>query len=208
MINYLRKIVFWFFKKLIPPIWIENNINGEKIRLFLLGCEIGKNTHIQSSAIVLNLQNKPQNIKIGDYCIICGKLQISEYGGKIQIGNYTYIGENSNIWSSDFVIIGNNVQISRGVNIIDNNTHSLDAIERQQEYNDIITSGKIQNRGNIKSAPIIIEDDVWISFNASILKGVTIGKGAVVGANSVVTKDVEKNTIVVGNPAIVIKQIH
>ena len=105
----------------------------------------------------------------------------------------------------DSVIIGNNVQVSHGVNIIDNNTHSLDAKERHQEYKEIITRGSIQNRGNIKSAPIVIEDDVWISFNASILKGVTIGKGAIIAANSVVTKNVEPYTMVAGNPAIFIK---
>jgi len=46
----------------------------------------------------------------------------------------------------------------------------------------------------------VIEDDVWIGFNAIILKGVRVGRGAVVGAGSVITKDVEAYTIVVGNP--------
>ena len=46
----------------------------------------------------------------------------------------------------------------------------------------------------------MIEDDVWIGFNAIILKGVRVGRGAVVGAGSVITKDVEPYTIVVGNP--------
>lgn len=201
MINILRHIIFWFFKKLIPPNWMENAISEEKIRLSMKGCIIGENTTLVSSATILNLQNNPHKIKIGAHCIVCGKLQINEYGGTIQIGNYTYIGENSNIWSGENIIIGNNVQISHNVNIIDNNTHSLDATERHQEYIDIITKGKIQNRGNIKSAPIIIEDDVWISFNASILKGVTIGKGAIIAANAVVTKDVKENTMVIGNPA-------
>lgn len=54
-------------------------------------------------------------------------------------------------------------------------------------------------------APIIIKDDVWIGANAIILKGITIGKGAVIGAGSVVTKDVPDYAIVVGNPAKVVK---
>ena len=68
-------------------------------------------------------------------------------------------------------------------------------------------SGFIADDKEISKAPIIIEDDVWISFNATILKGVTIGKGAVIAANAVVTKDVEPYTVVAGNPAVLIKKI-
>lgn len=57
----------------------------------------------------------------------------------------------------------------------------------------------------IKSKPVVIEDDVWVGFNAIILGGVKIGKGAVIGAGSVVTKDVPPYSIVAGNPAKVIK---
>ena len=53
----------------------------------------------------------------------------------------------------------------------------------------------------IRDRPVIIEDDVWIGFNATILKGVRIGRGAIVGANTVITKDVPPYTIMVGNPA-------
>jgi acetyltransferase-like isoleucine patch superfamily enzyme len=49
-------------------------------------------------------------------------------------------------------------------------------------------------------SPIVIEDDVWIGFNATVLKGVTIGRGAIIGASTVVTKDVPPYAIVVGNP--------
>ncbi|MDB0601493.1 acyltransferase [Tenacibaculum maritimum] len=54
-------------------------------------------------------------------------------------------------------------------------------------------------------APIVIKDDVWIGANAIILKGITIGKGAVIGAGSVVTKDVPDYAVAVGNPAKVVK---
>ncbi|WRH68887.1 MAG: DapH/DapD/GlmU-related protein [Planktothrix sp. GU0601_MAG3] len=60
---------------------------------------------------------------------------------------------------------------------------------------------------DVKSAPVIIEDHVWIGFNVAILEGVTIGKGAIIGASSVVTKDVEAFTVVAGNPAKVIKKL-
>jgi maltose O-acetyltransferase len=55
-------------------------------------------------------------------------------------------------------------------------------------------------RENVKSGPVVIEDDVWIGLNAIILKGVKIGRGAVVGAGSVITKNVDPFTVVAGNP--------
>jgi acetyltransferase-like isoleucine patch superfamily enzyme len=54
---------------------------------------------------------------------------------------------------------------------------------------------------------VVIEDHVWIGFNVGILKGVTIGKGAIIGAGSVLTEDVEPFTVVAGNPAKIIKRL-
>ena len=53
----------------------------------------------------------------------------------------------------------------------------------------------------VAMAPIVIEDDVWIGFNATILKGVKIGKGAIIGASTIITKDVPPYAIMVGSPA-------
>ena len=60
---------------------------------------------------------------------------------------------------------------------------------------------------DIKSDPIVIENDVWIGFNAVILKGVRIGKGAIIGACTVVSKDVPPFSVVVGNPMRIIKSL-
>ena len=61
-------------------------------------------------------------------------------------------------------------------------------------------------QGFEEAKKVIIKDDVWIGSNVIILPGVTIESGAIIGAGSVVTKDVLKNTIVAGNPAKVIKE--
>ena len=207
MINAVRKLIFYIFNKLIPAFWINQAIKTEQIKLAEKGCIFGKQTNILHDARIINFQGNKNNINIGDFCTVRGELQINEYGGKITIGHYSSVGEYSRIWSAAEVVIGNSVHISHGVNIIDNNTHSLNSKERHNEYVEIIEKGNIKKKGNIGSAPIFIEDNVWISFNASVLKGVTIGKGAVIAANAVVTKNVAPYTMVAGNPAKFVKLI-
>ena len=62
-------------------------------------------------------------------------------------------------------------------------------------------------RPPIRTAPVRIADNVWIGMNAVILKGVTIGENSVVAAGSVVSKSVAANTVVAGNPAVVVKEL-
>lgn len=160
-----------------------------------------------STSRVVNFQMKPEKIKIGENSHIRGELLVLAYGGEISIGSNCFVGEGSRIWSGDKVTIGNDILISHNVNIIDTNSHELDHLERAHGYLDLFTKGYPTEKGSIETKPIVIEDYAWINFNATILKGVTIGKGAIVAAGSVVTKDVEPFTIVGGNPAKEIKKI-
>jgi galactoside O-acetyltransferase len=154
-------------------------------------------------------------VKIGKNSIVECKFIFESDSGEIIIGNNTFIGS-SNIISRNKIEIGNNVTISWGCWIYDHNSHSLDWQDRVQDHN--VTYPAYQNKGNVnvylnknwetvKSVPIKICDKVWIGFNSIILKGVTIGEGAIVGAGSVVTKDVPAWTVVAGNPARVVKEI-
>jgi acetyltransferase-like isoleucine patch superfamily enzyme len=93
------------------------------------------------------------------------------------------------------------------VNIHDNISHPIDADIRHQEYMNFVETG-IHDQTDLKGRDIVIEDDVWIGFNATILRGVRIGKGAIIGACSLVTKDVEPWTINVGNPLQCIKKMN
>jgi maltose O-acetyltransferase len=151
-----------------------------------------------------NHQNRRSAITIGANSHILGQLRVFAHGGKIQIGESCYVGEDSRIWSAESIRIGNRVQISHGVNIHDNNSHSLSATLRNSHFLQIISSGHPKTLEDVPASPIVVEDDVWIGFNATILKGVTIGQGAVIGAASVVTKDVAAYAIVVGSPARVV----
>jgi acetyltransferase-like isoleucine patch superfamily enzyme len=169
----------------------------------------GEESIINPSAKIFNLANSPEKIVIGENTVIDGELLVFRYGGNIIIGNNCYIGINSRIWSGDEIIIGNDVLISHNVNIMDTNSHEIDYIERAESYKKLLKEGRHPlEKGSILTAPIKIEDNVWINFNAIILKGVTIGKGAIIAAGSIVTKDVPEFSMVAGNPAKVIKKLN
>lgn len=168
----------------------------------------GTDFTLYPETIITNMQNDPAKIEIGLKTNVRGSLQIFNYGGKIKIGNDCYIGDGTRIWSGQEVNIGNDVLISHNVNIIDTQAHELDSTERADRHKTLIKDGPWADKGSIETRPIIIKDKVWISFNVIILKGVTIGEGAVVAAGSVVTKDVAPYTMVAGNPAKFIKQVN
>ncbi|MBO1057380.1 MAG: acyltransferase [Dolichospermum sp. JUN01] len=157
-----------------------------------------------------NWMNDKSLITIGKNGLILGELAVFSYGGKIEIGEDCYIGEGTRIRSANSIKIGNEVMISDNVTIYDTDAHSLNHTLRHQEFVEVVILNNLIKDAkelDVKSAPVSIEDHVWIGFNAAILKGVTIGKGAIIGASSVVTKDVEAFTVVVGNPAKVIKKL-
>ncbi|NEO21419.1 MAG: hypothetical protein F6K57_19365 [Moorea sp. SIO4A5] len=95
--------------------------------------------------------------------------------------------------------------ISSGGGIFDHDSHSLDSEKRSNDVVDYIQEKKDWTHVNICNVKIC--DKSWIGYNVIILKGITIGEGAVVGAGSVVTKDVPPYKLVAGNPAIVIKSL-
>ena len=168
------------------------------------GCAVQEDVHLYSSCRIVNLQTRRGAIQIGGHSHIRGELLVFAHGGDLRIGESCYIGEHSRIWSANSVGIGDRVFISHGVNIHDNNSHSVSAALRFRHFQQIVSTGHPSTFEDVASAPIVIEDDVWIGFNSTILKGITIGQGAIVGAASLVANDVPAYTIVAGSPARVI----
>ena len=97
--------------------------------------------------------------------------------------------------AADRVVIGDRVLVGGNASIVDFDFHPLTPEARAENI----------NAGT--AAPIVIEDDVFVGVDALILKGVTVGEGAVVGAGSVVTQDVSPRTVVAGNPATVVRTL-
>lgn len=176
---------------------------------------------IASSTVLRNFYTRFDNpvsgrkyIKIGENCIVSGQFIFESQTGYIKIGDHSYIGGGTFI-SHDEIKIGNNVTIAWGGTIYDHDSHSLNYLDRRKDINDElddIRNGRnfILNKdwSNVNSKPIKICDDAWIGMNVIILKGVTIGEGAIVGAGSVVTKDVPAWSVVAGNPAKIVKRLN
>lgn len=181
---------------------IQNYDRNLKLRQKML---LGTNSVVHPEAKILNLQQDRDKIFVGKYTHIRGELLVYPYGDGICIGDNCYVGEYSIIRAGNKIKIGNNVLIAHSVTLIDSDSHEIDAVQRAASYHKMLIEGHPQSPGDVKTSPILIEDNVWISYNVCILKGVTIGEGAIIGAGSVVTKDVPPWSVVAGNPARVVK---
>lgn len=167
-------------------------------------CNLGADAQLLTGCKLLNYRSDPSLITIGSGSRVGAELMVFGHGGRITIGSNCFVGEGTRIWSSNEVRIGNNVLISHDVNIHDTNSHSMSAARRRQHVSDIFHSGHPAFLPDVPDSAVVIEDDAWIGFNSTVLKGVRIGRGAVVGACSVITKDVPAFTVVVGSPARVV----
>lgn len=135
-----------------------------------------------------------RNVRIGNYTTIIVQSQNGLDNSRLEIGENTYIGEYNNIRAGGGIIkIGKNCSISQHISMIASN-HLIDRTK-------LIS----KQAWDIKRTGIEIEDDVWIGANSVILPGVKVHHGAVIGAGSIVTKDIPSFAIVVGNPAKLIK---
>ena len=111
-------------------------------------------------------------------------------GGRLTIGAHTFVNSGVSICAQEAVTIGKNCAIGNYTLIMDSDFHNVEDHTQLSQ-----------------AQPIVIEDDVWLAARVTVLKGVRIGRGAVVAAGAVVTKDVPPFTLVGGVPAKIIKQL-
>jgi acetyltransferase-like isoleucine patch superfamily enzyme len=110
--------------------------------------------------------------------------------GRIQIGNYCLICPGARIGSAHEIVIGDNCMIASNAYLTDSDWHDI--------YNRISIG---------KTAPVHIENNVWIGDSAIVCKGVNIGENSIVGAGAVVVDDIPANCVAAGNPATIVKQL-
>ena len=135
--------------------------------------------------------NGPLRLSMGDHSALYDNVALVG-NGEIRIGAGSTLGNNCVVACVERVDIGNNVMVAGYCYIVD------------QDHDFSSPHVPIAKQG-VRSAPVVIDDDVWIGSHAVVLRGVHIGRGAVVGANSVVTSDVPEYSVVAGNPARVIR---
>ena len=164
---------------------------------FRLSAVVHPRAKFAPGAEITNILGDREAIRIGERTVVAGQLQTFGHGGRIEIGDWCYVGPGSRIWSAASVRIGHRVLISHNVNVHDTNSHPRDAAERHAHYVEIVERGHPRRADNIPAEPVVIGDDVWIGFNSVVLKGVTIGRGAIIAAGSTVTRDVPEYSLYV-----------
>lgn len=166
--------------------------------LFAGFADFGDRVQLLESARIANVGDRRGAIRVGAHSIVGGELLTFAHGGSIEMGEWCYVGEGTRIWSASSVTIGDRVLISHGVNIHDCDSHPRDARARHAQFRAIARTGHPADIESIASRPVAIGDDAWIGFNATILKGVTIGARSIVAAGSIVTRDVPPDSVHIG----------
>lgn len=172
-----------------------------------VGVEVAEKVQVQGRPIVSMVAGS--RIQIGARCVLCSDSQVNALGinhpvvirtlrpgAEIVIGQDTGMSGGS-ICAASSIRIGAGCLFGANVTLADTDFHALNPVNRR--YN--------RNPDEVAVSPIVIEDNVFIGADVFVLKGVTIGKNSVIGAGSVVTRDIPENSIAAGNPAKVIKLI-
>ncbi|MBC8500890.1 MAG: acyltransferase [Nanoarchaeota archaeon] len=168
--------------------------------LYFCSIKTGRRTKMQTHFRCYNYGKKKQ-VKIGYHCKL-NCLILCEENGRVELGNHVSIGKNTLIECTNNIKIGSCTRISQNVVIRDNNSHPIQISKRKKQ-----SLKGIADINESDSKPVIIEDDVWIGWGATITKGVRIGRGSIVAERALVTKDVPEYCIVGGVPANVIRKL-
>jgi maltose O-acetyltransferase len=174
-----RKIIQYALKRLTAP-------------FALMGCtKVGPGARVRGWPCV---ENEGGQIVIGkNFALFTYLAKVQLYagpGGRLEIGDDSFVNNGTILSASHLIRIGSRVNIAPHCVLMDNDFH-----------------GTSDRDGPPKVAPIVLEDDVWLGTRVTVLRGVTIGRGSVIAAGAVVTKDIPPGVLAGGVPAKVIKRL-
>ncbi|NRA82568.1 MAG: acyltransferase [Gammaproteobacteria bacterium] len=180
-LSYLTRVLYW------SPLF-KSQIN-----------QCGKQLYLYGGMPYLTGKLK---IEIGDQCRISGQTTFSGRGCHpttpiLIVGNNVDIGWMTTIAVGNKVVIGNNVRIADRAFLAGYPGHPLNAIDRANGLPET----------DVQVGDIILEDDVWLATGVSVMAGVTIGKGSIIAASSVVTKDIPAGVLAAGVPAKIVREL-
>jgi acetyltransferase-like isoleucine patch superfamily enzyme len=152
----------------------------------------------ERASFFMHSQNRRSAV-FGEHSLIDGTVEVYDQGVLTTGANF-FLGR-SRVYCAHRVTIGNYVLVSDNVSIMDSDLHPIRASQRRAAADQWAKGVFPDVYADTPGSPVVIDDDVWIGFGASILKGVHIGQGAIIGAGSLVNCDVPAWTVVAGQPA-------
>lgn len=187
----------YFLEKIIKCVISFISTFHCRMKMRAIGIRYGKNVRFKGNSLFF--RDPLSKISVGDNCLFVSSSRFNNRGinhkcilatksnAEIQIGNKCSFSGVS-IVSSCSVVIGNNVLVGANCQIGDRNGHE----DRYPQFH---------------PKPVVIKDNVWLGMNVVVMRGVTIGENSIIGANSVVTKDIPANSIAAGMPARVLREL-
>ena len=164
--------------------------------------KMGKGVQIDSGVII---RGNVKNIEIGDYSYIDTNVQLEVYA-PIKIGRYVHIANGVHIQSIDEFKIGDFAAISSGTRMYSGSNTYETPDGREKDVLLSMSASAPPELQYVRKAPVIIEEYAFVGLNCAVLPGVRIGRGAIIGAGAVVTRDIPPYSIAVGTPARPVKQ--
>ncbi|MGI8435665.1 MAG: acyltransferase [Chthoniobacterales bacterium] len=171
--------------------------------------QFGTGFYCETAQIFRHLKSKAKNaVVIGDHvsCYAGCSFAIGAKGF-CTIGDFTLVN-GALIMAEERIEIGSHCLISWNVGLADSDFHPIEVAQRRIDAKALAPYYKDRPpRPVLRTAPVIIADNVWIGMNVVLLKGVHIGENSIVAAGAVVAKSVPPNVVVAGNPAVIVKRL-
>ncbi|MDQ3621493.1 MAG: acyltransferase [Verrucomicrobiota bacterium] len=169
----------------------------------------GEGFYLETTQIFRFMRSKRSRaIELGAHvsCYAGVSFAVGEHGA-CKVGDFTLLN-GALIMADERIEIGSHCLVSWNVGIADSDFHPIDAAQRRLDTMALAPFYRNRPpRPPLRTAPVIIKDNVWIGMNAVILKGITIGENSVIAAGAVVSNDVPMNVVVAGNPAVIVKHL-
>lgn len=171
--------------------WYANHFLRPQFEHLGRGCNFMKPWHVEVFGGPVSLGNYATVIATPDHKVRITVWSDLQERGKIEIGNFALICPGVRISAATEIVIGESCMLAQGVFVTDSDWHGV--------YDRSLAIGN--------TAPVKIGNNVWIGDSTIVFKGVRIGENSVIGAGSVVVRDIPANTVAAGNPAAVLKTL-